>query len=128
MAVAVRHAAAEQRHSRADEWLAIEVFRFCEAAEKVAELLDGKGVIVRELFHVTGIAAVVAELMARLGDSNLGNGKSVTLTTKAEGSHAGHVRLKREHHEVIDRAKVIARHRCCDVAVGAFAIRIGNGR
>ena len=127
VAVAVGHAAAEERHRRAQERLAVEVLGLREPGEEVAELLDGEGVVVGELLHVAGIAAVVAELMARLGDADLGNGEGIPFAAEAEGGHAGHIRLKGEHHEVIDGAEIIARHGGGDVAVGAFAIGVGDG-
>jgi hypothetical protein len=70
----------------------------------------------------------MAELMARLGDADFGNGEGIALAAEAEGGHAGHIRLKGEHHEVIDGAEIIARHRGGDVAVGALAIGVGDGR
>jgi hypothetical protein len=108
--------------------LPLRSFVSVRAGEEVAELLDGEGVVVRELFHVAGIAAVVAELVARLGDADFGNGDGIALATEAEGGHASHIRLKGEHHEVIDGAEIIARHRGGDVAVGALAIGVGDGR
>ncbi len=127
MTVAVGHAAAEQCHRGAQERLAVEVLRLREPGEKVTELLDGKGVVVGELFHVARIAAVVAELMARLSDADFRNGKGVPFSAHAEGGHAGHVRLKGEHHEIIDGAEIIAGHGGGDVAVGALAIGVGDG-
>ena len=52
VAVAVGHAAAEERHRRAQERLAVEILRLREPGEEVAELLDGEGVVVGELLHV----------------------------------------------------------------------------
>ncbi len=127
MAVAVAHAAAEERHRRTQKRLASEVLGLREPSEEVAELLDGKGVVVGELFHVAGIAAVVAELVARLGDANFGDGKGIALATEAEGGHAGHIRLEGEHHEVIDGAEVVAGHGLRDVAISALAIGVGDG-
>ena len=127
VAVAIAHAAAEEGHRGAQERLATEVLGLCEPGEEVAELLDGKGVIFGELFDVARIAAVVAELVARLGDADFRNGEGVSLATQAEGGHACHVRLKGEHHEVIDGSEIIARHGGRDVAVGAFAVGIGDG-
>ena len=127
VAVAVAHAAAEEGHRGAQERLATEVLGLGEPSEEVAELLDGEGVVFGELFHVAGIAAVVAELMARLGDADFRNGKGVSLAAQTEGGHAGHVRLEGEHHEVIDSAEIIARHGGGDVAVGALAVGVGDG-
>ena len=127
MAVAVAHAAAEERHRRAQKRLASEVLGLREPSEEVAELLDGKGVVVRELFHVARIAAVVAELVARLGDADFGDGKGIALASQTEGRHAGHIRLEGEHHEVIDGAEVVAGHGLRDVAISALAVGVGDG-
>jgi len=53
MAVAVGHAAAEERHRGAKHRLAVEVLGLREPGEEVAVLLDGEGVVVGELFDVT---------------------------------------------------------------------------
>ena len=108
--------------------LAIDVLRLLESREEVAELLDGERVVIGELLHVARIAAVVAELMAGLGDADLGNGKGVSFASQAEGGHARHIRLKGEHHEVIDRAEIVARLGLGNVAVRAFAIGLGDLR
>ena len=62
--------------------------------------------------------------MARLGDADLGNGEGIPFTSEAEGGHAGHVRLKGEHHEIIDSAEILARLSLGYVAIGAFAIGV----
>ena len=128
MAVAVAHAAAEERHCRTQERLPCQVLGLREPGEKVAELLDGKGVVAGELLYVAGIAPVVAELVARLGDANLRDGEGVPLSAQAEGGHAGKVRLKGEHHKIIDGAEIVARLSLGNVTVGAFAIGAGNIR
>ena len=64
VAMTVGHAAAEERHRGAEKGLATKVLRLGEPGEEVAELLDGEGIVVGELFHVARIAAVVAELVA----------------------------------------------------------------
>ena len=127
VAVAVAHAAAEEGHRGAEKRLATEVLGLRQPGEEVAELLDGEGVVVGELFHVARIAAVVAELVARLGDADFGNGKGVSLAAQAEGGHACHIRLEGEHHEVIDGAEIIARLGGGNVAVGALAVGVGDG-
>src|SRR5688572_13271947 len=91
VAVTVGHAAAEKRHRGAEEWLAVEVLGFREPREEIAELLDRERVVVGEFFDVARIAAVVAELVARLGDADLGNGNGLALTAEAERGHASHV-------------------------------------
>ena len=96
--------------------------------EEVAELLDGEGVVIGELLHVAFITAVVTELVAGLGDADLRNGKGVSLAPQAEGGHAGDVCLEGEHHEVVDRAEIVARLSPWNVAVGAFAIGVGDLR
>ena len=126
MAVAVAHAAAEESHCGAEERLAAHVLGLREPGEEVAKLLDGEGVVLGELLHVAGIAAVVAELMARLGDADLGNGDGISFSPQAEGGHARHIRLEGEHHEVIHGAEIIARQGGGDVAVGALAVGVGD--
>ena len=128
VAVAVGHPAAEERHRRIKEGLTAEVLRFREAAEEVAELFDRKRVVVRELLHVTGIASVVAELVAGFGDADLGDGEGVALAAEAEGGHAGGVRLEGEDHQVVDRAEVVASLGGRDVAIGPLAIGVGDLR
>ena len=128
VAVAVRHAAAKERHRRAKQWLAAQVLRLFESREEVAELLDGEGVVVGEFLHVAFIAAVVAELMPRLGDADLWNGERIAFAAEAERGHARDIRLKGEHHQVIDCAEIVARLSLGNVAVGAFAIGIGDLR
>ena len=128
VAVAVGHAAAEKRHRGAEERFAAEVLGLRESREEVAELLDGEGVVVGELLDVTRIAAVMAELVARLGDADFGNGEGIAFTAKAEGGHARHIRLKGQHHEIIDGAEKIACQGLGDVAVGPFPVGVGNGR
>src|SRR5689334_2457147 len=59
MAVSVRHAATEEGHRRTQERLTIQILRLRQLAEEVAILLDGERVVVRELLHVAGIAAVM---------------------------------------------------------------------
>ena len=125
--VAVAHAAAEERHRRVEHGLAVDVLGLCEAVEEVAELLDGEGVVLGELFHVNRVACVVAQLMPRLGDADFRDGNGVPLAAHAEGGHARHIGLEGEHHEVIDCAEVIACHGGGDVAVGAFTVGVGNG-
>ena len=71
VAMAIAHATAKKSHRGAEERLASEVLGLREPGEEVAELFDGEGVVVGKLLDVAGIAAVVAELMPRLGDSNL---------------------------------------------------------
>lgn len=65
--------------------------------------------------------------MPQLGDPDFRNGDGIALTTQAEGGHACHVGLESEDHEVIHGAEIIARHGRGDVAVGAFAICVGDG-
>ena len=126
VAVAVGHPAAEERHRRIKEGLAAEVLRLREAAEEVAELFDRERVVVRELLHVTGIASVVAELVAGFGDADLGDGEGVALAAEAERGYAGSVRLEGEDHQVVDRAEVIAGLGGRDVAIGPLAIGVGD--
>ena len=71
---------------------------------------------------------MVAELMARLSDSDLGNSEGISFSTQAEGGHARHIRLEGENHEVVNGAEIIPRQGGGDVAVGAFAIGIGDSR
>ena len=52
VAVAVRHAAAEERHRGAQERFAVEILGLREPGEEVAVLLNGEGVIVGQLFDV----------------------------------------------------------------------------
>ena len=127
VAVSVRHAAAEEGHRRAQERLAAQIFCLRQPGEEVAVLLDGEGVIVRELLHVALIAAVVAELMARLGDADLGNGNGISLATQAEGGHASQIGLEGEHDQIIDGAEIVARQRVSNVAVGALAVGRRDG-
>ena len=126
MTVAVGHATAEECHRRAQKGLTVEVLGLREPGEEVAELLNGEGVVVGELLDVARIAAMVAELMPRLGDADFRNGNGLALAAQTEGGHPSHVRLKGEHHEVIDRAEIITRHGVGDVAVGALAVGIGD--
>ena len=124
--VAVAHAAAEEGHRRAYKRLATEILGLGEPSQEVAELLDGEGVVFGKLFHVARIAAVVAELMARLGDADFGDGEGVSLAAQTEGGHTGHVGLEGQHHKVIDGAEIIACHGGGNVAVGAIAVRVGD--
>ena len=126
VAVAVAHAASEEGHRGAQERLATEVLGLGEPSEEVAELLDGEGVVVGKLFHVAQIAAVVAELVARLGNADLGNSKRIPFAPQAEGGHARDIRLEGEHDQVIDGAEIITRHDGGDVAVGALAVGVGD--
>ena len=126
MAVAVRHAAAEERHGRVQERFASEVLGFGEAGEEVAELLDGERVVVRELLHVAGVASVVAELVTGLGDADLRDGEGVPFAAEAEGGDPGGVRLESQDHEVVDRAEIVAGLGGRDVAVGALAVGRGD--
>ena len=57
-------------------------------------MLDGEGVVVGQLLHVAFIAAVVAKLVAALGDADLRNCEGISLAAEAEGGHAGDVRLE----------------------------------
>ena len=70
----------------------------------------------------------MAELMARLGDADLGNGERISFAAEAEGGDSRQIGLKREHDEVIDRAEIVARHRRRNVAIGPLAIGVGDGR
>ena len=126
MTVAVAHAAAEESHCGAEERLAAHVLSLREPGEEVAKLLDGEGVVLGELLHVAGIAAVVAELMARLGDSDLGNGEGIPFSAQAESGDARHIGLEGEHQEVVDGAKIVSGQGGGYIPVGAFAIGIGD--
>ena len=128
MAVAVGHPAAEERHRRGQQGLAVEVLGLLQPAQEVAELLDGEGVVVRQLLHVAGVAAVVAELVPGFGDTDLRDGEGIAFAAEAEGGDAGGVRLEGEDHQVIDRAEVVAGLGGRDVAIGALAIGGGDRR
>lgn len=65
--------------------------------------------------------------MTRLCDADFRDGDGLAFATEAEGRHAGHIRLEREHHEVIDRAEIVTGFGVGDVAVGALAIGVGDG-
>ena len=82
--------------------------------------------IERENQHVARIAAVVAELMARLGDADLGNGEGIPLASQAEGGHARDIRLEGEHDQVVDGAEIVPRQGGGDIAIGASAIGVGG--
>ena len=70
---------------------------------------------------------MVAELMTRLGDADFRNGNGLAFAPHAEGSHTRHIRLKGEHHKVIDRAEIVACHGFGDIAVGTIAVSVGDG-
>lgn len=126
VAVAIGHAATKEGHGRAEERLASKILGFGESGEEVAELFDGKGVVVGEFFHVSFITAVVAELVPGLGDADFRDGNGLTFSAKAEGSDTGHVCLESEDHEVVDGAKIVAGLRLGDISVGSFSVRVGD--
>ena len=75
---------------------------------------------------MAGIASVVAELMAGLGEADLRNREGVTFAAHTESGHAGHIRLKGEHHQIVDGAEIVARLRGGNIAVRPLAIGLGN--
>ena len=75
---------------------------------------------------MAGIASVVAELMAGLGETDLRNREGTTFAAHTEGGHASHIRLKGEHHQVVNGAEIVARLRGGNIAVRPLTIGLGN--
>ena len=128
VAVSVRHATTKERHRRAQQRLAVDVLRLLEPREEVAELLDGERVVVGELFHVAFVPAVMTELVARLGDADLRNGKGVSFAAQAEGGDTRDIGLESQHDQVVGRPEVIAGLRVRNVAVGTLSVGVGDLR
>jgi hypothetical protein len=59
---------------------AVDVLGLRQPLEEIGELLEGEGVVLGEFFHRHGIAAVVAEVVARLRDADFGDGNRVPFT------------------------------------------------
>ena len=66
--------------------------------------------------------------MAGLGDADLGDGEGGAFTAEAEGGHSGGVCLESQHHEVVDRAEIVAGLGGLDITVGPGAVFFGNLR
>ena len=116
VAVPVSHAAAVERHRRVDE-RAVRVLHLLEAADEIAELRDVERIALQELPHQVWVAVVVRERVAVLLDANLRHRRPLAFQPGGEGRHAGHVRLERQHDDVIHRAEIIPEHLERDVAV-----------
>jgi len=128
MAVSITHATAEQCHGGPEHRSTIQVLSFRKSREEVPELFDGKGVVIRKLFHVAGIAAVVAELMSGFRNADFRDGESISFTSQTECSDSSHICLEGQHQQVVDRAEVVSGLGLRNVTIGAFAVCLGNSR
>ncbi len=108
VAVTVGHAAAPE-DLRGIEQGCVAFLVLFELVEEIAELADEEGIRLGETAELLGVAVVVAEAVAGLQNTDLGDAAGVAFAADAAGDDAGGIRAQRHDHEVVEQAIVLAR-------------------
>ena len=88
--------------------LSVQIFGLGEPAYEVCVLFEREGVAKGQVFHVVGVAVMVAKFMPGLGNSQFRDGQPLSLIPTAEGGHTGGIRLESQNHKVIDGTEIFA--------------------